>query len=807
MLSHDQLRSHAPLLLLRILVVGALALTGLAGTARAAQPLVNDEIATAAVMTGTITAAGSPVAAQVRIFDDTDALASTVMSNSVTGQFTAVLADGQYRVRVSKSGHVTQYYANHTSLASADPITVIADAPPEAAQFSVDVDLTPEVVVDPFDGLQNPSFESALDPATNWSARRTVATDEGESYEPASCLPGDRAGVCVVGADSFPDEDSDTAHTVAPLDGSNMLRLGGPFTNNAQLQPVERYSVKQRFVVDSDNPVVTLNYNAYMYDYTGFDNFQMRVTLKDEEGDVVFERNQGAFASGTALKTTGWMGSEVDLSEFVGQVVSLKVEAGGTKDDLYGWWVYVDAGTVPDPAVGNPTVAHQVTAPDDTIIPITVNPGPNGQTFITVPASAPGLFEDGCLPIPLTSIGINTGQGIVSDARLVLNDQKLPLVDSDGDGNFSVEGPLCAESGTLFVQYTLTEGDQSHHFSIPIGGVTLIDPQGVVFDVDRFATRLAELGSSADCVETDAQCAADKTAARSFAAIPGATVTLERLVDGNFVKVLSGDPGISPNVNPQVTSDTGLYQWDVAEGTYRVRVAKGGYVSVTTPSVVIPPPVLDLHVGLERKKPTGTVGFTPSAPFAGDTVMFTVAPQHPDGSAAIKEVNWDLDNDGTFDDGTGPTAAMKPAVGTHPIRVELVDDDGDRVVVATSVMAGVRPQPTVPTPTPTPTTSNPAAPSPEPSPTVTQSAGPKPTLRAMPKKIKRGKRKALPGTAATGQSMTYRSKTPKVCRVSGTGAKSRVTGRKAGTCVLRATIRPGKGLVTAKTLSVRIRVK
>ena len=55
--------------------------------------------------------------------------------------------------------------------------------------------------------------------------------------------------------------------------------------------------------------------------------------------------------------------------------------------------------------------------------------------------------------------------------------------------------------------------------------------------------------------------------------------------------------------------------------------------------------------------------------------------------------------------------------------------------------------------------------------------------------------------------MTYRSKTPKVCRVSGTGAKSRVTGRKAGTFVLRATIRPGKGLVTAKTLNVRIRVK
>lgn len=60
--------------------------------------------------------------------------------------------------------------------------------------------------------------------------------------------------------------------------------------------------------------------------------------------------------------------------------------------------------------------------------------------------------------------------------------------------------------------------------------------------------------------------------------------------------MLSGDPGILPKVNPQITRANGIYQWDVQTGTYRVAVTAPGCQDTVSPQVDIPPPVLDLHV-------------------------------------------------------------------------------------------------------------------------------------------------------------------------------------------------------------------
>ena len=768
---------------------------------------VDADLAPLPQLAGTVTAGGEPTGAQVRIYDVADIPVADVTADAQTGRFAAELEPGDYRVRVKKPGYISEFYSNKTSLSSADPITVSGDAPGDAAQFRVDTDLAAKVLPTPFAGLQNPSFEAALDPATNWTPER--GNEDQADVEAAPCAPDSNRGVCVVGQDSFTDEDTGTSHTVTPVDGSKMLRLGGPFTSREQTQLIERYSVKQRFIVDPQNPTLALNYNAYMYDYTGFDELRMSVTLKDEDGDVVYSRTQGAFASGTSLKTTGWVANSVDLTQLAGQVVTVKIEAGGTKDNLYGWWVYVDAGAVPEPVVGKPVVAPTISAPNAVVVPISVNTGPGGQTYITVPASAPQLFDQGCLPLPITSVPINAGQGTISNARLVLKDQSLSLIDTDGDGSFEVQGELCAVTGTLFVQYTLTEGDDSANYSVPIGGVTLIDPQGVVFDIDRFTTRLAELGSSPDCLETVAECAADKSSARQFAAIDGAEVTLERLVDGQFVKVLSGDPGISPNVNPQVTAASGIYQWDVAAGTYRVRVQKAGFIAATTESVLIPPPVLDLHVGLKRKVPGGSISVDPVAPIAGKPVTLTLSATHPDGEAAIKSVRWDLDGDGEFDDATGQSTTLTPTVGARTVRAQLTDDDGDVAVVAGGFTASAEPQPNPPAASGPGTTAPIAgsAPTAPVAPVPGSQAPAKVKLRTIPKKIKKGRKLILPQTAATGQGVSYKTTTPKICRVKLVAGKPTVSGRKAGACRLRVTIRPGKGLVTTKKLGVSIRVR
>lgn len=217
-----------------------------------------------------------------------------------------------------------------------------------------------------------------------------------------------------------------------------------------------------------------------------------------------------------------------------------------------------------------------------------------GQSFVTVPNSQASEFPNGCMPLTMT-VEINPGTGEISNQKLVLETDGGRRTSDLTGGNPGAKSSwsatiTCAATGDLFVEYDLTEDGTTIPVRIPIGGLVLIDPQGVVHDKAQY----------------DAAIASGKTPeeARSAAAITGATVRLQRRVNGQWANVLSGDPGIAPNVNPQVTGSNGLYQWDVAAGVYRVVVTKDGYHSVTSDAVVIPPPVLDLHIPMTRVAPT-----------------------------------------------------------------------------------------------------------------------------------------------------------------------------------------------------------
>ena len=76
---------------------------------------------------------------------------------------------------------------------------------------------------------------------------------------------------------------------------------------------------------------------------------------------------------------------------------------------------------------------------------------------------------------------------------------------------FTVE---CVTVSDLWVRFKITEGANTQTFVIPIGGLLLIDPQGVVYDR----------------VGYDAAIAAGRTPdeARAASAITGATVRLQR---------------------------------------------------------------------------------------------------------------------------------------------------------------------------------------------------------------------------------------------------------------------------------------
>lgn len=534
-------------------------------------------------------------------------------------------------------------------------------------------------------GLSNPGFESDLD---GWSA--SIVRDG--VYLPAECRQPD--GICIVGTDQFTTRDAtgtEVQRTISPIEGSKMVRLGGPFPSADVRQVRDRYRLEQSFVVDAANPVLRLNYNVFTYDYTGFDELRIRARVFDGDGDLITQQVQGAFGAGTALKSSGWVSAAIDLTGYEGTQVNLVIDSGGTRDELYGFWAYIDAGTVPETPIGSPA-PQPVTAPSGATVPVsTYEVG--DKTFFTVPQSSVSQFPNGCLPLTL-DVPINAGGGTVSAVSLLLNKangatMRYPMADTppepaDGMWRGTID---CAATGDLLLEYTLTEEGVSQTFVVPIGGLTLIDPAGVVYDKERY----------------DAEVAGGKSPeqARAAAAVVGASVRLQRKVGGAFVNVLAGDPGISPNVNPQTTGATGVYQWDVSAGTYRVVVTRAGYGTPGNPAdavvessaVDIPPPVLDLHVPLVRQKPQTAVARDVESPQPGQTVTFTATTSHPAGAAAISGRAWDLDGDGAFDDGTGATAQAQFAAGRHTVRHRVTDDDGDAATASTTFDVAPAPQP------------------------------------------------------------------------------------------------------------------
>jgi PKD repeat protein len=82
---------------------------------------------------------------------------------------------------------------------------------------------------------------------------------------------------------------------------------------------------------------------------------------------------------------------------------------------------------------------------------------------------------------------------------------------------------------------------------------------------------------------------------------------------------------------------------------------------------------LDVEVG--NRPPAASFTSSPSDPETGQQVTFSSTSTDPDGS--IASIAWDLDNDGSFDDGSNSTAKRSfPTAGPYTIRVRATDDGG-----------------------------------------------------------------------------------------------------------------------------------
>ena len=82
--------------------------------------------------------------------------------------------------------------------------------------------------------------------------------------------------------------------------------------------------------------------------------------------------------------------------------------------------------------------------------------------------------------------------------------------------------------------------------------------------------------------------------------LPGVTTTVFEQVGGAAVKWNAEDYS---QENPLVTDEYGFYRWDVPMGEWQVKYEKEGYETTYTEWLPVPPPQLDVNVGLKQTTP------------------------------------------------------------------------------------------------------------------------------------------------------------------------------------------------------------
>ena len=91
----------------------------------------------------------------------------------------------------------------------------------------------------------------------------------------------------------------------------------------------------------------------------------------------------------------------------------------------------------------------------------------------------------------------------------------------------------------------------------------------------------------------------------------------------------------------------------------------------------------------EVARPTAAVSYAPAEPVSAQTVTFTSHAAHPYDEL---DLDWDLDDDGDFDDASGTEAHRQfAAPGEYEIHLRAIDGDGEADIASTTVTVGNAP--------------------------------------------------------------------------------------------------------------------
>ncbi|MGD0205339.1 MAG: carboxypeptidase-like regulatory domain-containing protein [Dehalococcoidia bacterium] len=486
--------------------------------------------------------------------------------------------------------------------------------------------------------------------------------------------------VTVVGSDTI------AAGVVAtPLEGNYMARLGKTEPSADETQPMGPNELYQDFTITEN--ALRFAYNIWTYDYTGYDEFRWEVRLTDTDTVIgSFQTQAWGLNGDTSRKTSGWQVVEINTSGYQGKPARLSFSARGTSDNLFATWVYIDSAeqTLASGVIDYSGIKVNGFSPSRSPQTQTIfltRPPSTGTNTIAVPIVCP----DGKDP--------NGADLIVSGPDSYLQTYAMT---KDGDAIWEVTFPTPPGSPGDTFTLTLRINCGGTIITVTIGSLTLIDPSGFVTD------------------------------ANTSAAIPGATVTLQRLDGGTWADAnpyeTAGDPPsptIKPQVNPELTDSDGHYGWDVVAGTYRVVVAKEGYVTQTSQSVTVPPPVthLDIHLVPAAAAATRTLEWGPG----WHNAVWTGAASTPEEAFACAEGKYAA----AYRLANGSWESYIPGRSDISTMTDLDQYDAFLILVTAPVSCSMAIGAVTPAPTPMPTPT--AAPTHSPTPTSTPTHSPTPT--------------------------------------------------------------------------------
>jgi PKD repeat protein len=143
--------------------------------------------------------------------------------------------------------------------------------------------------------------------------------------------------------------------------------------------------------------------------------------------------------------------------------------------------------------------------------------------------------------------------------------------------------------------------------------------------------------------------------------------------------------GVPANFNAEAVGSSATHSF-ASPGPKRVGLrateVDGGFAIATAIVTVNAPPRAGFSVAPENA-------------FVGDTVTLSSTSADPDGPLARQE--WDLDNDGQFDDASGPVASTRFAnPGAYPLKLRVTDSRGVTATAEGQVTVQNRPVPRLP---------------------------------------------------------------------------------------------------------------